>query len=83
MDVVHIASAAQLKDAVSKHAPDAHVLVMAAAVADFRPTSVQTSKIKKAADPNAAAPTNTPDRLTATSSVRARYCQEAFRIYGD
>ena len=37
VDVVHIGSAAQLRDAVSKHAPDAHVLVMAAAVADFRP----------------------------------------------
>ena len=34
---MHIGSADQLQDAVSKHAPDAHVLVMAAAVADFRP----------------------------------------------
>ena len=34
-------------------------------------------------DPAAAAPTNTPDRLTATSSVRARYWQEAFKIYAD
>ena len=40
VDVVHIGSAAQLRDAVSKHAPDAHVLVMAAAVADFRPAHV-------------------------------------------
>ncbi|HET6736418.1 bifunctional phosphopantothenoylcysteine decarboxylase/phosphopantothenate--cysteine ligase CoaBC [Mycobacterium sp.] len=47
VDVVHIGSAAQLKDAVSKHAPDAHVLVMAAAVADFRPAHLATSKIKK------------------------------------
>jgi phosphopantothenoylcysteine decarboxylase / phosphopantothenate---cysteine ligase len=47
VDVVHIGSAAQLKDAVSKHAPDAHVLVMAAAVADFRPAHFATSKIKK------------------------------------
>ena len=34
-------------------------------------------------DPNVDAPTNTPDRLTATSSVRARYWQEALRIYRD
>jgi phosphopantothenoylcysteine decarboxylase / phosphopantothenate---cysteine ligase len=47
VEVVHIGSAAQLKDAVSKHAPDAHVLVMAAAVADFRPAHLATSKIKK------------------------------------
>ncbi len=74
VDVVQIGSAAQLKDAVSKHAPDAHVLVMAAAVADFRPTQVQTSKIKKSADPDAAAPvielTRTEDVLA--GAVRAR-----------
>lgn len=51
VDVVHIGSAAQLRDAVSKHAPEAHVLVMAAAVADFRPVHAATSKIKKTADP--------------------------------
>ncbi|MGE2834427.1 bifunctional phosphopantothenoylcysteine decarboxylase/phosphopantothenate--cysteine ligase CoaBC [Mycobacterium sp. SMC-4] len=47
VDVINIGSAAQLADAVSKHAPDANVLVMAAAVADFRPTHQATSKIKK------------------------------------
>lgn len=51
VDVVHIGSAHQLQDAVSKHAPDAHVLVMAAAVADFRPTHVATAKIKKSHGP--------------------------------
>lgn len=50
VNVVHIGSAAQLGDAVSKHAPEAHVLVMAAAVADFRPAQVATAKIKKSAD---------------------------------
>ncbi|MBU8815703.1 bifunctional phosphopantothenoylcysteine decarboxylase/phosphopantothenate--cysteine ligase CoaBC [Mycolicibacterium goodii] len=49
VDMVHIGSATQLRDAVSKHAPDAHVLVMAAAVADFRPAHVATAKIKKGA----------------------------------
>ncbi|MEI7543945.1 MAG: bifunctional phosphopantothenoylcysteine decarboxylase/phosphopantothenate--cysteine ligase CoaBC [Mycobacteriaceae bacterium] len=52
--VLHATSAAQMHEAVTKHAPDAHVLVMAAAVADYRPVHVATSKIKKAAD---AAPT--------------------------
>ncbi|MFN8225969.1 MAG: bifunctional phosphopantothenoylcysteine decarboxylase/phosphopantothenate--cysteine ligase CoaBC [Mycobacterium sp.] len=50
VEVVHIGSAAQLADAVSKHAPDADVLVMAAAVADFRPAHVATTKMKKGAD---------------------------------
>jgi phosphopantothenoylcysteine decarboxylase / phosphopantothenate---cysteine ligase len=76
VDVVHIGSANQLRDAVSKHAPDAHVLVMAAAVADFRPTHVATSKIKKSHDPGrtADAPaielTRTDDVLA--GAVRAR-----------
>ena len=48
--VVHVSSAPQLADAVSKHAPDAHVLVMAAAVADFRPAQTSSSKIKKGPD---------------------------------
>lgn len=76
VEVVHIGSASQLQDAVSKHAPDAHVLVMAAAVADFRPTHVATSKIKKTHDPGTAsdAPiielTRTDDILA--GAVRAR-----------
>ena len=47
VDVVQVSSAHQLGDAVSKHAPEADVLVMAAAVADFRPAQVATAKIKK------------------------------------
>ena len=39
-----------MHEAVTKHAQEAHVLVMAAAVADFRPAEVATSKIKKTAD---------------------------------
>jgi phosphopantothenoylcysteine decarboxylase/phosphopantothenate--cysteine ligase len=74
VDVVHIGSASQLQDAVSKHAPDADVLVMAAAVADFRPTHVATSKIKKSSDASLDAPaielSRTDDILAGT--VRAR-----------
>jgi phosphopantothenoylcysteine decarboxylase / phosphopantothenate---cysteine ligase len=68
VEVVHIGSASQLQDAVSKHAPDANVLVMAAAVADFRPTHVATSKIKKSADTSFDAPTI---ELTRTDDVLA------------
>jgi phosphopantothenoylcysteine decarboxylase/phosphopantothenate--cysteine ligase len=74
VEVVHIGSAAQLRDAVSKHAPAAHVLVMAAAVADFRPVHPATSKIKKSSDPGEDAPTidltRTDDILA--GAVRAR-----------
>lgn len=53
VNVVHISSAEQLGEAVSKHASEANVLVMAAAVADFRPAQVSTAKIKKSPDTQA------------------------------
>ncbi len=75
VEMVHIGSAGQLRDAVSKHAPDANVLVMAAAVADFRPTHVAATKIKKSADASADAPTidltRTDDVLAGTVRARA------------
>lgn len=71
VDVVHIGSAAQLKDAVSKHAPGVNVLVMAAAVADFRPAHMETNKIKKGAhEPTAIELSRTEDVLA--GAVRAR-----------
>ena len=76
VDVVHIGSADQLHDAVTKHAPEAHVLVMAAAVAYFRPSHVATSKIKKSHEPGhttdapAIELTRTDDVLA--TAVRAR-----------
>ncbi len=54
VEVVHVSTAQQLRDAVSKHAPDVHVLAMAAAVADFRPANVATAKIKKGASDDSA-----------------------------
>jgi phosphopantothenoylcysteine decarboxylase / phosphopantothenate---cysteine ligase len=57
VEVVHVSTAQQLRDAVSKHASDVHVLAMAAAVADFRPAHVATAKIKKGATDDTAPPT--------------------------
>jgi phosphopantothenoylcysteine decarboxylase/phosphopantothenate--cysteine ligase len=69
--MVHIGSAAQLADAVSKHAPDANVLVMAAAVADFRPAHFATTKIKKgASEPTSIELVRNDDVLA--GAVRAR-----------
>ncbi|BBZ44673.1 bifunctional phosphopantothenoylcysteine decarboxylase/phosphopantothenate--cysteine ligase CoaBC [Mycobacterium parmense] len=56
VEVVQVSSAAQLGDAVSKHAAEADVLVMAAAVADFRPARVSAAKIKKGPDSQAGPP---------------------------
>ncbi|MEP6597847.1 MAG: bifunctional phosphopantothenoylcysteine decarboxylase/phosphopantothenate--cysteine ligase CoaBC [Actinomycetota bacterium] len=46
-DVVRVVSTAELRDAVGKAAQDADVVVMAAAVVDFRPAANSTHKIKK------------------------------------
>ncbi|AKS34528.1 bifunctional phosphopantothenoylcysteine decarboxylase/phosphopantothenate--cysteine ligase CoaBC [Mycolicibacterium goodii] len=71
VEMVHIGSATQLRDAVSKHAPDAHVLVMAAAVADFRPAQVAAAKIKKgASEPSSIDLVRNDDVLA--GAVRAR-----------
>ena len=45
--VISTPSAADLQTAVHKHAPSHDVLIMAAAVADFRPEQVAEAKIKK------------------------------------
>jgi len=48
IDVVHVDTAAEMEHAVLSRADDAQLIVMAAAVADFRPVHVADSKIKKA-----------------------------------
>ena len=59
--------------------PVAIVLAVAASPGGLKG---QTSDAwNKLTDPAASTPTNTPDRLTATSSVRARYWNEALHIY--
>jgi len=50
VDVVHAETGAELRDAVRAAAKDADVVVMAAAVADFRPLTSAESKIKKQPD---------------------------------
>ena len=46
--VVKVESAIQMRDAVIDHAPQADVVIMAAAVSDYRPQQVSPQKIKKA-----------------------------------
>lgn len=71
VEVVHISSAAQLQDAVTKHAPAAEVLIMAAAVADFRPAHVATNKIKKSHTANGENPVDAPIELLRNADVLA------------
>ncbi|MBF6288878.1 bifunctional phosphopantothenoylcysteine decarboxylase/phosphopantothenate--cysteine ligase CoaBC [Nocardia cyriacigeorgica] len=72
VDLVHITTAEQLKTAVDKHAEGADAVIMAAAVADFRPTNVAAAKIKKGAgEPDTIALTNNDDILAGLVQARA------------
>jgi len=48
VDIVRVQTAGEMESAVLSHAPQADVVVMAAAVADFRPKEIADEKIKKA-----------------------------------
>ena len=64
MKVVAVVSALDLRAAVTEAAADADVVVMAAAVADFRPASRSTSKLKKSNGLPGIALALNPDILT-------------------
>jgi len=64
MEVVHIKTAAELKEAVAKAVSQADALIMAAAVADYQPRSVAKAKIKKEAPSLTLELIRTPDILT-------------------
>jgi phosphopantothenoylcysteine decarboxylase/phosphopantothenate--cysteine ligase len=63
--VVPVGTAEELRAAMLEHAPDADVVVMTAAVADFRPESVAPAKLKKgsAAEPSSVPLVRNPDVL--------------------
>ena len=69
VDVERVETAADLRDAVLRRAGEVEVVVMAAAVADFRPVAVAISKIKKEGADPAAAPAPLP--LERTDDVLA------------
>ncbi|GLI40000.1 bifunctional phosphopantothenoylcysteine decarboxylase/phosphopantothenate--cysteine ligase CoaBC [Geobacter hydrogenophilus] len=50
IETVHVCSAAEMRDAVMERVAASTVIVKAAAVADYRPKSRATGKIKKSAD---------------------------------
>ncbi|MEV7868586.1 bifunctional phosphopantothenoylcysteine decarboxylase/phosphopantothenate--cysteine ligase CoaBC [Streptomyces sp. NPDC088124] len=74
VDMVHVGTAVQLREAVLKAAAEADAVVMAAAVADFRPAAYATGKIKKK-DGEEPAPVDlvrNPDILAELAAERPR-----------
>jgi phosphopantothenoylcysteine decarboxylase/phosphopantothenate--cysteine ligase len=70
MTVHHVESTEQMASAVERLLPQADVLVMAAAPADFRAATPAGSKIKKTDAPAPLALAPTPDILKTTMSAR-------------
>lgn len=69
-----VESAESMKDAVERLAGDADLLVMAAAIADFRPMSPPVRKIKKESAPESLSLEPAPDVLRETASSRPSGC---------
>ncbi|WP_019356161.1 bifunctional phosphopantothenoylcysteine decarboxylase/phosphopantothenate--cysteine ligase CoaBC [Streptomyces sp. AA1529] len=74
VDLVRVGSAEELRTAVTAAAADADAVVMAAAVADFRPAAYATGKIKKRAgqEPEPLALARNPDILAGLAADRLR-----------
>ncbi|MFJ7247536.1 bifunctional phosphopantothenoylcysteine decarboxylase/phosphopantothenate--cysteine ligase CoaBC [Kitasatospora sp. NPDC098652] len=74
VDVVHVSTALELREAALAAAADADAVVMAAAVADFRPAEYATGKIKKVegVEPAPVALVRNPDVLAELSAHRPR-----------
>ncbi|GEA97828.1 bifunctional phosphopantothenoylcysteine decarboxylase/phosphopantothenate--cysteine ligase CoaBC [Levilactobacillus brevis] len=72
VDIVNIQSTTELATAVLDRFPNADVLVMAAAVADFQPVTVADQKIKKTADNDEMVLTlkKTPDILKQVAAIK-------------
>ena len=70
VEVVEVETAAEMEAAVLARAADADVIVMAAAVADFRPKAIAGQKLKKADGPPEVILEPTPDILAALGARR-------------
>ncbi|MEZ4714357.1 MAG: bifunctional phosphopantothenoylcysteine decarboxylase/phosphopantothenate--cysteine ligase CoaBC [Caldilineaceae bacterium] len=71
--VIQVESAQQMLDAVLESVGDAHMLLMAAAVADFRPAQVADQKIKKRGGIPTLALTANPDILATVAQQRGDF----------
>ncbi len=78
-EVVRVSTAAEMADAVLAAAPSADVLIMAAAVADYRPLTISEQKIKKGEEQLVVKLTRTTDILS-TLAERADQMPRLLRV---
>jgi len=70
VDVVRVETAEEMLEAVQARFPESDVVVMAAAVADFRPKAVAPEKLKKGAGPPEVVLEPTPDILATLGEAK-------------
>ncbi|MBI4285338.1 MAG: bifunctional phosphopantothenoylcysteine decarboxylase/phosphopantothenate--cysteine ligase CoaBC [Chloroflexi bacterium] len=80
VEVVHVGSAVQMKEAVAKAVVQVDALIMAAAVADYQPKAPAKEKVKKTSDTLTLALVRTPDIL---SEVRGDFIRVGFAAESD
>lgn len=71
VEVIRVTTAAEMRDAVIARAPNADVVIMAAAVADYAPAAVPAHKIHKESDALTLSLVRTPDILSELGKLRA------------
>lgn len=77
-EVVRVITAQQMRDAVLSRLADTNILIMAAAVADYRPKVFSKSKIKKRREVFALDLEQTPDILTEAARTKERRMHVGF-----
>jgi phosphopantothenoylcysteine decarboxylase/phosphopantothenate--cysteine ligase len=77
-EVVRVTTAEEMRQAVMKRMADTDVLVMAAAVADYRPKAFSSRKIKKGHGPFLLALEPTPDILLEAAATKGRRMHVGF-----
>jgi phosphopantothenoylcysteine decarboxylase/phosphopantothenate--cysteine ligase len=80
MEVIHVRTAKEMKDAVVKAVKKADALIMAAAVADYQPKTTAKSKIKKDSPTLTLELVRTPDIL---SEVKGDFIKVGFAAESD
>ena len=80
VEFVPVRSAEQMHRAVLEHLPEASVVIMAAAVADYRPVAPATKKIKRRPGPMTLELEGTPDILADVARVKKSAGKDSQRI---
>ncbi|MFQ5704783.1 MAG: bifunctional phosphopantothenoylcysteine decarboxylase/phosphopantothenate--cysteine ligase CoaBC [Gemmatimonadales bacterium] len=74
VNVVNVVTTAELRDEVAERLPEADVLIMAAAPADYAPCSPAETKLPREDGPRSLSLQPTPDVLKSTAGMRSESC---------